>query len=101
MANTKSAQKRIRVQAKKRLRNLAVESKVKTLCKSAIAQVETGKDTAKSSIKTAIVALDKAASKGILHKNKVARKKSQLMKKVAATPSSSAVTATVKKRKAS
>lgn len=101
MANTKSAKKRIRVQATKRLRNLAVESKIKTLCKSAITQIETNRDTAQSSLKTAIVALDKAASKGILHINKVARKKSQLMKKSAKPITQSPVTTTGKKRKAS
>lgn len=101
MANTKSAKKRIRVQATKRLRNLAIESKVKTLCKSAITQAGTGSDSAQSSIKTAIVALDKAASKGILHKNKIARKKSQLMRKSAKPITQPPVTTTNKKRKAS
>lgn len=101
MANTKSAKKRIRVQATKRLRNLAIESRVKTLCKSAMTQVETNAGTAQNSIRTAIVALDKAASKGILHKNKIARKKSQLMRKSAKPVTQPPVTTTNKKRKAS
>ena len=80
MANIKSAKKRINVIEKKTLRNKMIRSKVKTVIKKARAE---GADAAV--IKTAVVSVDKAAGKGLIHKNKAARLKSQLAKKANAT----------------
>lgn len=81
MANTKSAKKQIRVQAKKKLRNTAIKSKIKTIYKSAVTQIETKPNERQKAISVVFSELDKAAAKGVIHKNKAARKKSRLLKK--------------------
>lgn len=73
MANTKSAQKHVRSDEKKRVRNLRVRSKVKTVIRTAREQLSL------ESVRLACVELDKAASKGVIHKNNAARRKSRLM----------------------
>jgi len=79
MANIKSAKKRILVIETKTLRNKMIKSKVKTLVKKVEAAVAAGdKATATAALKNATIALDKAAGKGIYHKNTVARKISRL-----------------------
>lgn len=79
MANIKSAKKRIKVTNKKQLRNRTVKSALKTNLKKFFAVVESGDKAAAEAMLPAITkAVDKAASKGILHKNAAARKKSQL-----------------------
>ncbi|WP_066717414.1 30S ribosomal protein S20 [Clostridium sp. Marseille-P299] len=83
MANIKSAKKRIKVIETKTLRNKAIKSKVKTLVKkveSAVAASD--KALATTSLKDAVVAIDKACAKGIYHKNTAARKISRLTKAV-------------------
>ena len=84
MANTRQARKRILVNAKKRLRNMAVISAVKTIFKKAdeAILVEKDPDKADELVKKAIKKIDKAACKGMIHKNKAARKKSRLMLKL-------------------
>ena len=83
MANTKSAQKQIRVSQRKQLRNKAVRSQGKTLVKKAEKLISSGNaQEAEGGAKAAISALDRAAVKGILHPNNVARRKSRLMKKL-------------------
>ena len=83
MPNTKSAIKRNRVQKRKALRNKLVTSTLKTVCKKATVSLEgKNKEEAKEAIGLASSKLDKAATKGIIHKNKAARKKSRLMKKL-------------------
>ena len=80
MANIKSAIKRIRTTNRNEKRNKAIKSSLKTSIKSAKSLiVSKGKDIEKF-IKIAIVNLDKAVSKGVLHKNAAAKKKSRLMK---------------------
>ena len=81
MANIKSQIKRNRQNEKARLRNRAVRSEVHTRTKSAIGVAEAGEDTAEA-LKAAIVSIDKATSKGVLHKNTAARKKSRLVKQL-------------------
>lgn len=79
MANIKSAKKRIKVIETKTLRNKMIKSKLKTLTKKVEAAVAAGdKNLASECLKEAIVAFDKAAAKGILHKNNAARKVSNL-----------------------
>lgn len=80
MANTKSAQKRIRSDEKKRVRNQAYKSQVKTAVKKAEAQIFAGEDNVEA-VRDAMRLLDKAAVKGILHKNNAARRKSRLAAK--------------------
>ena len=82
MANTPSARKRIRQNEKRRLRNRAVRSAVRGNVKSA-REALTGK-TADSAtvVREAIRAIDRAVTKGILHRNTAARRKSSLARKL-------------------
>ena len=82
MANIKSAQKRIRVTAKRQKRNTHVKSLTKTAIKKVVAAAGKGEADAQNLLVQAIVAIDKAASKGVYHKNTAARKKSKLTKMV-------------------
>jgi small subunit ribosomal protein S20 len=88
MPNTKSAERRVRNSERKRVRNVAQKSKVKTLEKSYLAAVKTGKkDEAAAALKAVVSAMDKAAKKGTIKKGTVDRKKSRLaikLNKVAA-----------------
>ena len=84
MANHKSALKRIRSNERKRVRNRMVRSRARTEVKQARAAIETGDlESARAATIDAIRALDKAASKGIIHRNNAARRKSRLMKRLA------------------
>ncbi|MHB0868536.1 MAG: 30S ribosomal protein S20 [Chloroflexota bacterium] len=84
MANTKSAIKMIRVAQRKRLRNQPIRTELKTLVKTARKDIDGGQlDAAQTEIRNAASALDKAANKGIIHKNAAARRKSRLMKQLA------------------
>jgi small subunit ribosomal protein S20 len=82
--------KRIKQSIERHEKNVAVKSEIKTVFKRAIEAVEQSKGEAQSLIHAAIVTIDKAANKGIVHKNKAARKKSRLMKKKAAAPAKAA-----------
>lgn len=83
MANIKSAKKRIKVISKKTMRNKMVKSQVKTAMKKVIVAVNAGdKEVAKTALTNAISSIDRAYSKGIFHKNAVARKKSSLTRLV-------------------
>lgn len=81
MANTKSAIKRIRQNERRRLRNRTIRSQVRTAVKAARA---TGGGDARTAIAEAIRALDKAVTKGVIHRNTAARKKSSLARRLAA-----------------
>lgn len=74
MPNIKSAKKRVKVIKKKTLRNKMIKSNLKTVIKAANA------DTNQETVRAAIKKVDQACAKGIMHKNKAARKKSQLAK---------------------
>jgi small subunit ribosomal protein S20 len=82
LANTKSSEKRIRSNERKRVRNQMYRSRVKTMVRKAEEQILTGQDSAES-IRLAMSTLDKAAGKGIIHKNNAARRKSRLATKLA------------------
>ena len=79
MANIKSAKKRVLIAEANRQRNVAWKSSIKTAVKKAL-ELATGKD--KDALSAALSKVyqlcDKAVSKGILHKNTAARKKSRL-----------------------
>lgn len=85
MANIKSQMKRIKTNEKARQRNKAVKSTLKTAIRRTREAVEAG-DLQKATTAQAEAAkkLDKAVSKGVIHKNAAANKKSALAKKVAA-----------------
>ncbi|GAB3348294.1 30S ribosomal protein S20 [Modestobacter lapidis] len=84
MANIKSQLKRIKTNEKARQRNVAVKSALKTQVRRFRSAADAGdKDAATVALVTAGKALDKAASKGIIHKNQAANRKSALAKKVA------------------
>lgn len=84
MANIKSQKKRNRQNEKRRLQNRLVRGPMRSaLAKARIAVAESN-DDAEQLVKDAIRALDKAVQKGVLHKNNAARKKSRLVKKLAA-----------------
>jgi len=81
VANIKSQKKRVLTNEKARLRNKAAKSSLKTATKKVFAAVEAGDaDAAKAAALEASRLLDKAASKGIIHKNQAANRKSGLMK---------------------
>ncbi len=83
MANIKSAKKRILVIETKTLRNKMIKSKIKTLVKKVEAAVAASDKTAATvALKEAVVAIDKAAAKGVYHKNTAARKVSRITKAV-------------------
>jgi small subunit ribosomal protein S20 len=82
VANIKSQKKRNITNAKRAERNKAVKSELKTRVKTATAVA--GTDDADEAVRLAVKRLDMAAAKGVIHKNQAARRKSRLMKKVAA-----------------
>jgi small subunit ribosomal protein S20 len=82
LANIKSALKRIRSGERKRMRNKPVRTALKTYVRSAQAQIATRDvEEAGEAVVRAISALDKAANKGIIHRNQAARRKARLMAK--------------------
>jgi len=83
LANTKSAIKMIRVALRRRQRNQPIRSELKTLISKARKNIDGGRfDVAQVNIREAVSALDKAANKGVIHKNAAARRKSRLMRRL-------------------
>lgn len=79
MPNIKSAEKRVGVIHKKTLRNVRLKSALRTTIRRFDEAVTGGKEEdARAKLQSALVAIDKAVTKGILHKNTAARKKSRL-----------------------
>ena len=84
MANTKSAIKRIKQNRKRRLRNRYFSGRARAYIKDARKAMDSGDlEEARVAAEKAVSALDKAAVKGILHKNNAARRKSRLMSRLA------------------
>ena len=83
MANIKSQKKRILTNAKAQERNKMVRAEVRTRTKAAIASGEADSEATRA----AIARIDRAVTKGVLHKNTAARKKSRLIKQIRATGS--------------
>jgi small subunit ribosomal protein S20 len=75
----------MRQNEKRRLRNRAVRSRVRTAIKTAGAALGAGGSDAASSVGEAIRVLDKAVTKGVVHRNTAARKKSALARRLAAS----------------
>ncbi len=79
----KSAQKQMRVNERKRLRNKSIRSLTKTNITRAERLIFSGElELAQKAVVAAISSLDKAAEKGVIHPNNAARRKSRLMKKL-------------------
>lgn len=84
MANIKSQIKRNRQNDKRRLTNRVYRGEARIAVKNARTSFDTSAPESKEELRKAISALDKAAEKGVLHKNNAARRKSRLMKAFAA-----------------
>ena len=83
MAIIKSQIKRNRQNEKRRLRNRVYRGSTRTYIKQARAAIEEGElKTAQEATQAAIIALDRAAAKGVIHQNNAARRKSRLMKQL-------------------
>jgi small subunit ribosomal protein S20 len=85
MANIKSQIKRNRSNERRRVRNQAVRSELKTRVKRASQAIDGGGEDAPDAVRLAQKRLDKAAAKGRIHKNQAARRTSRLMKKAGAS----------------
>ncbi len=84
MPQRKTALKSLRVDRKKRLHNLKIKTELKKVLKKFLSLVSAKTlEEAKESFKQVTIKLDKAVSKGIIHKNTAARKKSRFSKKLA------------------
>jgi len=82
VANIKSQIKRNRTNEAARLRNKAAKSEVKTRIKTAIASVSAGSETSVDDLRWAVKRLDKAAARGVIHKNQASNRKSRLMRRI-------------------
>jgi small subunit ribosomal protein S20 len=84
VANIRSQIKRNRQTVKRQARNKAVRSELRTRTKKAINAVDEGAENTVEALRLAIKRIDKAAAKGVIHKNQAANRKSRLMKRAAA-----------------
>jgi small subunit ribosomal protein S20 len=82
MPNNAAAEKRMRQERKRRLRNRMVKSIVKTEITKARQAIDTGSESAEEAVRAAVSELDRAAKKGVIHRNNAARRKSRLMKQL-------------------
>ena len=82
MPNIKSAKKRVLVNQTKAARNKALKSNLKTMMKTANQAVEAKADNMDAPVANAVKTIDMACSKGLIHKNNAARKKSKLVSKL-------------------
>lgn len=85
LPNIKSSKKRVLTAEKARRRNVAARSRMRTLVKKVIAACQSGdKAAAQTAFREAEPVLDRAACKGLIHKNKAARHKSDLSARIKA-----------------
>ena len=91
MANIKSAKKRVEVSKKKTLQNKVVKTNLKTVLKKANAAIENNAPEKDETVKLAVKKIDKAVTKGVLHKNTASRRKSQIVKSLNASGQSEKV----------
>jgi small subunit ribosomal protein S20 len=98
LANKRSALKAHRQSERKRLRNRAVRSEVRTYVKKARVGLAAGSaEEAAPAVVAAARELDKAANKNVIHRNQAARRKSRLMKRLAAIANAPAPVETTEK----
>jgi len=88
VANIKSQIKRNRQNERRRLRNKSVRSEMRTRSKAAVAAA--GSEESVEALRLAVRRIDKAAAKGVIHKNQASNRKSRLMRRVAALESEGA-----------
>jgi small subunit ribosomal protein S20 len=81
VANIKSQIKRNRQNEARRERNKTVRSELRTRAKMAVDALESGADDAAEQVRVAMATIDKAASKGVIHKNEASRRKSRLARR--------------------
>ena len=86
MANIRSQIKRNRQNERRRLRNKAVRSELRTRTKRAVTAAEAGAEDSAEALRLAVKRIDKAAAKGVIHKNQAANRKSRLMRRVSPAP---------------
>lgn len=86
MANIRSAKKRMRQNPKRQARNVRIRTRARTYVKLARTSID-GQDAAAATVavKQAISELDRAAAKGVIHRNNASRRKARLMKQLAKT----------------
>ena len=84
MANIRSAKKRMRQNPKRQARNVRIRTRARTYVKLARTSID-GQDpaAATAAVKQAISELDRAASRGVIHRNNASRRKGRLMKQLA------------------
>jgi small subunit ribosomal protein S20 len=85
VANIKSQIKRNRQTLKRQARNKSVRSELRTRTKRAVTAIESGAEDSEEALRLAIKRIDKAAAKGVIHKNQAANRKSRLMTRAART----------------
>jgi small subunit ribosomal protein S20 len=84
VANIKSQIKRNRQTIKRQARNKSVRSEMRTRTKRAVDALETGAEDSEEEIRLAVKRIDKAAAKGVIHRNQAANRKARLMRRAAA-----------------
>lgn len=82
MPNTKSSKKDLLINRRNRARNQSVKSRLKTLRTKAQQAIAADVATSETAVKNALKAFDSAVTKGVIHKNTAARRKSRLMKRL-------------------
>jgi small subunit ribosomal protein S20 len=82
VANIKSQIKRNRQNEKRRLRNKSVRAELRTRTKNAVVAAETGAENSVDVLRLAIKRIDKAAARGVIHKNTAANHKSRLVRRI-------------------
>jgi small subunit ribosomal protein S20 len=87
VANIKSQIKRNRQNERRRLRNKSARAELRTRTKTAVVAAERGDEDHVEALRMAVRRIDKAASKGIIHKNQAANRKSRLMRRINAAES--------------
>jgi small subunit ribosomal protein S20 len=89
VANIRSQMKRNRQNERRRLRNKAVRSEMRTRSKRAVGAFTDGSEDAGEALRLAVKRIDKAASRGVIHRNQAANRKSRLMRRVASVQTAS------------
>jgi small subunit ribosomal protein S20 len=83
VANIRSQIKRNRQNERRRLKNKSVRSEMRTRTKSAVTAIEAGTENSAEAIRMAVRRIDRAAAKGVIHKNQASNRKSRLMRRAA------------------
>jgi small subunit ribosomal protein S20 len=83
VANIASQIKRNRQNEKRRLRNKSVRAELRTRTKNAVLAAQTGAEDSVEQLRLAVKRIDKAAARGVIHKNTAANHKSRLVRRVA------------------